>query len=110
MKTLINWRRMLERKNGKVHLVRDGVTQLSFDDCMRGGEIVAYRVEGPGSRMAGRAEHALAIAWPFQLQVVGYACDLAILQGSSAREVCGRGPSRKARGQRGSITAAPPAD
>ncbi len=48
MKTLLHWRGMLACKGRKVQLVSNGVTQLTFDDCIRGGEIVAYRVEGLG--------------------------------------------------------------
>lgn len=48
MKTLLHWRQMLECKERKMNLVSEGVTQLRFNDCTRGGEIVAYTVEGLG--------------------------------------------------------------
>ncbi len=55
MKTLMNWRKMLECKQRKLKSVSEGVTQLTFNDCTRGGEIVVYRVEGLGHVWPGGA-------------------------------------------------------
>lgn len=48
MRTVIRWQKMLECNARKIELVSDGVTQLTFNECTRGGEIVLYTVEGLG--------------------------------------------------------------
>jgi polyhydroxybutyrate depolymerase len=48
MRTVMRWQKMLECRARKIELVSNGVTQLTFNDCARGGEIVLYTVEGLG--------------------------------------------------------------